>query len=135
MPAYVVQRLMDALNDRGKSLKGSRVLILGVAYKRDVDDDRESPALKLIELLIQKHASVSYHDPYVPTLKRSRRYDFGMESMPLTTETLTGADAVLIATDHSAFDYPLIVRSSALVVDTRNATRDVREGRERIVLA
>jgi UDP-N-acetyl-D-glucosamine dehydrogenase len=135
MPAYVVQRVMDALNERGKSLKGSRILILGVAYKRDVDDDRESPALKLIELLIQKHARVSYHDPYVPALKRSRRYDFGMESTPLTPETLAAADAVLIATDHSAFDYSLIVRSSTLVVDTRNATREVREGRERIVLA
>jgi UDP-N-acetyl-D-glucosamine dehydrogenase len=135
MPAYVVQRLMDALNDRGKSLKGSRVFLLGVAYKRDVDDDRESPALKLIELLVQKHAIVSYHDPYVPSLKRSRRYDFGMDSTPLTAETLAAADAVLIATDHSAFDYPLIVRSSPLVLDTRNATRNVREGRERIVLA
>jgi UDP-N-acetyl-D-glucosamine dehydrogenase len=135
MPAYVVQRLMDALNDRGKSLKGSHVLILGVAYKRDVDDDRESPALKLIELLLQKHASVSYHDPYVPFLKRSRRYDFGMESVALTEQALAAADAVLIATDHAVFDYAAIVRASRLVVDTRNATRDVGEGRDRIVLA
>jgi UDP-N-acetyl-D-glucosamine dehydrogenase len=135
MPAFVVEKLADALNERGQSLKGARILILGVAYKRDLDDDRESPALKLMELLGRKQAQVAYHDPFVPVLKRSRRYDFQLESQPLTAAELGAADAVLIATDHSAFDYEFIVRESRLVVDTRNATRSVRDGREKIVLA
>ena len=135
MPAFVVEKLSDALNERGQSLKGARILILGIAYKRDLDDDRESPALKLMELLGRKQAQVAYHDPFVPVLKRSRRYDFQLESQPLTAAELRAADAVLIATDHSAFDYAFIVRESRLVVDTRNATRSVREGREKIVLA
>ncbi len=135
MPAYVVERLTDALNERGQSVKGSRILILGVAYKRDLDDDRESPALKLMELLARKHAEVWYHDPFIPVLRTTRRYDFGLESVPLTAETLAAADACLIATDHSCFDYDLIVRASRLVVDTRNATRHVREGREKITRA
>ena len=135
MPAYVVERLADALNERGRSLKGAQILILGVAYKRDLDDDRESPAYTLMELLARKQAVFTYHDPYVPRLQASRRYDFKLQSVALTPETLAAADAVLIATDHSQFDYPLIVRHSRLVVDTRNATRNVREGREKIVLA
>jgi UDP-N-acetyl-D-glucosamine dehydrogenase len=135
MPGYVVERLTDALNERGRSVKGSRILLLGIAYKRDLDDDRESPSLKLIELLRRKQAEVSYHDPYVPVLKPSRKYDFGMESVALDAGALSAADAVVIATDHSCFDYDLIVRSSRLVVDTRNATRNVREGREKIALA
>jgi UDP-N-acetyl-D-glucosamine dehydrogenase len=135
MPAFVVEKLADALNQRGRSLKGSRILILGVAYKRDLDDDRESPALKLMELLARKQATVSYHDPYVPVLKRSRRYDFQLQSRPLTAAELQAADAVLIVTDHSTVDYDFVVRESRLVVDTRNATRAVRDGRERIVLA
>ena len=135
MPAYVIERLADALNERGQSLKGSRVLILGVAYKRDLDDDRESPAYKLMELLARKHAEFTYHDPFVPVLQASRRYDFRLRSVPLTAESLAAADAVLIATDHSAFDYDFIVEHARLVVDTRNATRNVRSGREKIVLA
>jgi UDP-N-acetyl-D-glucosamine dehydrogenase len=135
MPHYVVERLTDALNERGKSVKESRVLILGVAYKRDLDDDRESPALKLMELLLKKKASVTYHDPYIPVLRPSRRYDFRLESVPLTDESLAAADAVLIATDHSAFDYEQIVRCGRLVIDTRNATKAVRNHREKIVLA
>jgi UDP-N-acetyl-D-glucosamine dehydrogenase len=135
MPAYVVERLADALNELGRSLNGARILLLGVAYKRDLDDDRESPAYKLMELLDRKRAQLSYHDPFVPTLQPSRRYDFRLSSVPLTAETLAAADAVLIATDHSAIDYDLVVRHSRLVVDTRNATRNVREGRDRIILA
>lgn len=135
MPAFVVEKLADALNERGQSLKGARILILGVAYKRDLDDDRESPALKLMELLARKQAEFAYHDPFVPVLKRSRRYDFQLESQPLTAAELRAADAVLIITDHSAFDYEFIVRESRLVVDTRNAARCVREGREKVILA
>jgi UDP-N-acetyl-D-glucosamine dehydrogenase len=135
MPSYVVAKLMDALNERGQSLNGARVLILGVAYKRDLDDDRESPSLKLIELLTRKHAQCVYHDPYVPSLKRSRRYDFQLESVALTRDELQKADAVVIATDHSAFDYDSIVRNSRLVVDTRNATRNVEGTKTNVVLA
>ncbi len=135
MPAFVVQKVQDALNDRSRSLRGSRILLLGVAYKRDLDDDRESPALKLIELLGEKGAEVEYNDPYVPALKRSRSYDFGLRSVALTGEILAAKDAVLIATDHTCYDYDFIVAHSKLVVDTRNATRKVRDGRERIVSA
>jgi UDP-N-acetyl-D-glucosamine dehydrogenase len=135
MPAYVIERLIDALNDRGRSLKGAHIFLLGVAYKRDLDDDRESPAYKLMELLARRQAQFTYHDPFVPRLQRSRRYDFGLASTPLTPETLAAADAVLIATDHSVFDYDLIVQHSRLVIDTRNATRHVRTGRDKIVLA
>lgn len=135
MPAYVTERLADALNARGQALKGAHVLILGVAYRRDLDDDRESPAYKLMELLARKQALFSYHDPFVPRLRRSRRYDFDLSSVPLTAETLAAADAVLIATDHSSLDYDFIVRHSRMVVDSRNATRHVQHGRDKIVLA
>jgi len=135
MPAFVIGKLTDALNELGRSVKGSRVLILGLAYKRDVDDDRESPALKLMELLERKQAVFVYHDPYVPVMKPSRHYDYQLESVPLTAAELGAADAVVIATDHSAFDYDFIVRESRLIIDTRNATRNVRQGREKIVRA
>ena len=135
MPAYVIERLADALNERGKSLNGAKILILGVAYKRDLDDDRESPSFKLIELLQRKHALISYHDPFVPTLRPGRRHDYGLRSVALTADALSAADAVLIATDHSTVDYDLVVRHAQLVVDSRNATRNVRSGREKIVHA
>ena len=135
MPGFVVGKLMDALNERRRSLKGARVLVLGVAYKSDLDDTRESPALKVIDLLLKKGAEVAYHDPYVPALRRSRHYDFNLRSVSLSREELARADAVVIATDHSGFDYELIVQASALVIDTRNATRSVTEGREKIVRA
>lgn len=135
MPAFVVDKLMNALNERGESLKGARVLILGVTYKRDLDDTRESPALKIIELLRRKGALVSYHDPYVAVLGRSRKYDFALHSVPLSRETLGEFDAVVIATDHTDVNYNLVVSASHLVVDTRNATALVQEGREKIVRA
>ncbi len=134
MPAFVVSKLSDALNDCGKPVRGSRVLLLGVAYKRDVDDTRESPAIELLELLHQKGAEVSYHDPHVPRLSEPRR---GLELLcqPLTEDVLGEQDCVLIVTDHSAYDWDWILAHSTLVVDTRNATRQVREYRERIVRA
>jgi UDP-N-acetyl-D-glucosamine dehydrogenase len=135
MPAFVIEKLADALNDRRQSLKGARILVLGVAYKRNLDDTRESPALKIIDLLLKKGSEVAYHDPYVPVLRRSRHYDFNLQSVPLSRDELARADAVVIATDHSAFDYRLIVEASALVIDTRNATRSVTEGRDKIVRA
>jgi UDP-N-acetyl-D-glucosamine dehydrogenase len=136
MPQYVVDRLTLALNDRGKSVKGAKICILGAAYKRDVDDPRESPSFELMELLIERGAELSYNDPHIPVLPAMRRHRLpALNSTPLTAEFLASQDAVLIATDHSEYDYPFLVRHARLVVDTRNATRDVAEGRERIVKA
>lgn len=135
MPQYVVDRLMDALNEQGKAMRGSKICVLGVAYKKDVDDDRESPAFALIEMLQKKGAVISYNDPHIPRLRRSRHFDMPMESSPLTAEHLAGQDCVLIVTDHSAYDYEFIVRHAPLVVDTRNATKKVLVGREKICKA
>jgi UDP-N-acetyl-D-glucosamine dehydrogenase len=136
MPAYVVGRLADALNDRAKPLKGSKVAILGMAYKKDVDDPRESPGFELMDLLLKKGAIVTYNDPHIPSLPPMRHYPhLQMSSQDLSPEYLAAQDCVLIATDHSAYDYPSIVRHAQLVVDTRNATRDVTAGREKIAKA
>lgn len=135
MPQYVVDRLVAALNQRGKPLRGSNVCLLGVAYKKDVDDARESPAFALIELLQKGGAEVSYNDPHIPRLPQTRHFRIPMDCSPLTPEYLAGQDCVLIATDHSAYDYEFIVRHAPLVVDTRNATRNVRVGREKICKA
>ncbi len=135
MPDYVVTRLHEALDVRGATLHGARILVLGVAYKRDTSDIRESPALRVLSILARRGAVVTYHDPHVPQLGRSRHYQFDLESTPLTPETLRHADAVLIVTDHTSIDYQSVVQHAALVVDTRNATRDVREGREKVVKA
>jgi UDP-N-acetyl-D-glucosamine dehydrogenase len=129
MPAYVVGRLADALNDRGKPLKGSRIALLGMAYKRDVDDIRESPGLELLELLRKKGAEVGYHDPHVP------RVAPGLESAALTAEWLGAQDAVLIVTDHSAYDWQWVAEHAALIIDTRNATHGVTGRRDHIVSA
>lgn len=134
MPAFVVQKVADALNERRKSIHGARILVLGVSYKRDLDDTRESPALKVIDLLVRKGADVAYHDPFVPELGRSRRYDFRLKSVALTAENLSTYDLALITTDHSQVNYELVVEHSLLVVDTRNATRNI-PGREKVVLA
>ncbi len=134
MPYNVVEAVSEALNEREKSLKGSRILLLGIAYKKDVDDLRESPSLKLLELLTSRGARVDYNDPYFPGLHKMRHYDFShMRSIDLTPEGLASYDCVLIATDHSSYDYEAIVRNAKLVVDTRNATRRVKQGREKIV--
>lgn len=136
MPSFVVSKLADALNDQSKSVKGSRVALLGMAYKKDVDDPRESPGFALMELLLKKGAIVTYNDPHIPKLPRMRHYpDLGMVSEPLTAEYLRRQDCVLISTDHSAYDYAFIVEHSRLVIDTRNATNNVTRGREKIVRA
>jgi len=135
MPRYVVGRLMDALNERGKALKGSRVLVLGLAYKKDIDDVRESPSLELIELLRHKGAKVHYNDPHVPRTHKMREYDLKMTSRKLSAAMLASSDALLISTDQSAYDWQFIVDHAALVVDSRNATKHVRRGRGRIVKA
>ncbi len=134
MPSHVVASIADALNRRKQCLQDARILVLGVAYKKDIDDLRESPALRIMELLQARGARVDYHDPYFPRLHKMRHYDFGLASVELTSEALAGYDVVVIATDHSSYDYSFVVRHARLVVDTRNATRDVTEHREKIVL-
>lgn len=135
MPEYVVSRIIEALNEQGKPLKAARVLILGAAYKKDVDDLRESPSLRLIELLLKRGADVRYNDPYIPKLPPTRKYQYEMSSIPITKEVLAETDCVLIATNHTSYDYDVIVRHAPLVVDTRNATRYVTHNREKIVKA
>jgi len=133
MPHHVVERTMDALNQQGKVLKGANVLILGLAYKKNIDDLRESPSIRLIELFRERGAQVSYHDPYCPKMKEMRhqpKYMLEMESVPL--ETAKEADVVVIATDHDCVDYQQLVRDAKLVIDTRNATRNVTFGRDKV---
>jgi UDP-N-acetyl-D-glucosamine dehydrogenase len=123
MPQYVVDRVTDALNDVGKPVRGSQIGILGVAYKRDVDDPRESPAFKLMELLQARGAVISYHDPHIPVLPSMRHYQVPrLASEELTASYLASLDCVLIATDHSVFDWDFIAKFARLIVDTRNAT-------------
>jgi len=124
MPYHVVTSAATALNERRKSLNGSRILVLGLAYKKDIDDLRESPSLTIIELLQKQGAEVSYNDPYLPFVGRGRKYDLQMNSVSL--DNLGGYDCVLIVTDHSDYDYKRIVREAKLVVDTRNATKGIQ---------
>ncbi len=119
MPEWVVAKLADALNDRGRALKGSRILVLGIAYKKNVDDMRESPAVELMEILVRKGARVDYSDPHVPVFPRMRGHHFDLASVPVEAETLAAYDACLLATDHDNFDYPLIQRHAKLIVDSR----------------
>ena len=133
MPDYVVDRVTAALNEVKKPVKGSKICVLGVAYKKDIDDPRESPSFVLMELLLARGAALSYNDPHVPNLPKMRHHDLpAMASKPLTAEFLAQQDLVLIATNHSAYDYDFIVKHSKLVIDTRNATKKVMKGRERI---
>lgn len=124
MPAYVVETIRRALERAGTPLRGASVLVLGVAYKRDVDDLRESPALQILEILQKEGARVDYNDPFFPKVGRGRHYSLNMESTPL--ENLERFDCVLIVTDHSEYDYERIVRDAKLVVDSRNATRSIK---------
>jgi len=128
MPYYVVDRTIEALNARGKAINGAKILVLGIAYKKDVDDQRESPALKIISLFKKRGARVSYHDPYVPHSFGHREYpDLDLKSVPLTARRLRQSDAVVIATDHSIIDYNWVARNSPLVIDTRNAIKKKRK--------
>lgn len=136
MPLYVIHRLAEALNDAGKPIRGSRIGILGIAYKKDVDDPRESPSFKLMELLAERGAIISYCDPHIPTLPKMRHFDVPELTTETTTpEYLASLDCVLIATDHTVFDWEQIVKHSNIVIDTRNATQHVTEGREKIYKA
>jgi len=135
MPHYVVERTAEGLNSRKKALNGSKIMVLGVSYKKDVDDTRESPALRIMELLQEKGAEVCYHDPFVPFLKRMRKYDFGMSSVQLDEAALKAMDAVVVATDHTKVDYDLVVTHADLIIDTRNILRKYSDYKEKILKA
>jgi len=135
MPRYVVERTVEALGRHQKSLSGAQALVVGVAYKKDIDDLRESPALRVMELLAERGAHVAYHDPYIASLPKTRRHNLQLSSQPLTAERLKSADVVLILTDHTGIDYEQIVRQARLVVDTRNATRGIPQAAEKVVKA
>jgi UDP-N-acetyl-D-glucosamine dehydrogenase len=135
MPYYVISKVAEALNGRGKAIKGSRLLVLGLAYKKDVDDLRESPSIILIEQLKARGAKVDYNDPHIPQTHRQREHDLRMKSVPLSPARLKKYDAVVISTDHTAYDYEMIVKHARVVVDARNATKGVVKGREKIVKA
>jgi UDP-N-acetyl-D-glucosamine dehydrogenase len=124
MPYYVINKTIEALNEKGKSVVGARCLVLGLAYKKDVDDSRESPALKIIELLKTRGAQVDYNDPFIPIAPKTRKYRLDKDSVPITAEDLSRYDCVIIATDHSAYDPGFILRHAQLVVDTRNLIKD-----------
>lgn len=133
MPEYVVTRLADFLNDAGKPIKGSRICILGMAYKKDVDDPRESPSFVLLEMLLARGAVVTYNDPHIPKLPAMRHHDVpDLCSTELTPKFLASQDCVVIATDHSAYDCDFIVKHAPLILDTRNATKNVKKCRDKI---
>lgn len=119
MPEWVVAKVMEALNQRSRALKGSRVLVLGIAYKKNVDDMRESPAVELMELLVQRGAEVHYSDPHVPSFPTMRQHRFDLKSVALTPAAVAAYDLVLLATNHDAFDYDMIGKHAKLIVDTR----------------
>jgi UDP-N-acetyl-D-glucosamine dehydrogenase len=124
MPYHVIEAVSKALNGHKKAMNGSKILVLGLAYKKDIDDLRESPSLTIIELLQQAGCEVKYNDPYFPTVGRGRKYNLNMTNTPL--ENLGQYDAVLIVTDHSDYPYERIVNESKLVIDTRNATKGIK---------
>jgi UDP-N-acetyl-D-glucosamine dehydrogenase len=132
MPYFVREKVMRALNEQGASLKNSEIFVLGVAYKRDIEDWRESPALKVMDLLRKDGARLDYHDPHVPSV--TDEHGAMWHSIPLSREVMERANAVLILTDHSTIDYGRVVDCARLVIDTRNATKNVREGRKNVVM-
>ncbi len=134
VPYYVVAKIQDALNGRGKSIKGAKILILGVAYKKDVDDARESPALAIMDLLKKKGAVILYHDPYIPSLPSFRKYSFKLKSSPLKEQLLRRIDAAVVVTDHS-IDYQRVVKLVPLIIDTRNVTKGMDRYKKKIVKA
>jgi UDP-N-acetyl-D-glucosamine dehydrogenase len=129
MPRYVVEKVQDKLNDAGKSLNGSKILVVGAAYKPDVDDLRESPALDVIGLLRQKKSEVSYHDPYIPHIEHE---DWGLDSVPDLSKAVKSADCVVIITNHTEYDYTAILEQAQLIVDTRNALGTASQGNPKV---
>ena len=131
MPQWVVQKVADALNDRSKAIKGSRILVLGLAYKKNIDDSRESPAVEIMELLQAKGAQIAYSDPHVPSFPKMREHHFDLHSVELTAESIASYDCLVITTDHDLFDYGLLVKEAKLIVDTRGRLK----GGENVVAA
>jgi UDP-N-acetyl-D-glucosamine dehydrogenase len=127
MPYYVVDKVIAALQTKKKTLPTSKILVLGLAYKKDIDDTRESPSLKIIDLLEEKGGQVDYNDPYIPHTKKMRKYDLKKDSVPLTEKTLKGYDCVVVATDHTCYDFAFIAKHASLVVDTRNAMNGYKD--------
>lgn len=127
MPAYVMSKLNAALNERGKAVKGAKIMVLGIAYKKNVDDMRESPAVELMEMLRDQGANLSYADPHVPVFPKMREHHFDLASTSITPETLASQDAVLLATDHAAFDYEMVLACAELIVDARGVYRQAAE--------
>jgi len=135
MPYYVVQKTVEALNEKGKSIKNARILVLGLAYKKDVDDARESPSFVIIDLLMEKGAIVDYNDPYVQLPLYTRKYRLEKDSIKLTPENLSSYDCVIILTDHSVYDPDFIVKHARLIIDTRNLIKDANKYPEKVVRA
>ena len=123
MPKWVVNRIIDALNQHEKSLKNAKILVLGIAYKCDVDDMRESPSIHIMEILREKGAHVAYSDPYVPHFPKMREHQFELSSEPLTADNIAQFDGVILATQHKIFDYDLIAKYAKLIIDTRGGFR------------
>jgi UDP-N-acetyl-D-glucosamine dehydrogenase len=138
MPRYVVDRVAEALNEDARALKGSKVLVLGLAYKANIDDDRESPSYEILELLRERGAAIDYCDPFFPAARKGRKYDLGLRSVPCTPEAFGRYDALVLATGHEAFKDRALYRDVRLVVDSRNAVAPLfagRSGGPRIVKA
>ena len=136
MPEYVIDRVAGALNEHAKPIKGSKILVMGLAYKPDVDDTRESPSFELIKILEDRGAEVEYSDPHIAETSRVRRHDLKMTSVELTPESIASFDCILVSTNHAAFDYAMVAEHAKLVVDTRDAMRDHHEDLgDRLVLA
>ena len=124
MPDYVIKKLDEALNNNSKSIKNSRILVMGLAYKKNVDDLRESPALKLIDLLFNLGSIVEYSDPFIPELSKTMKYNFSLKSVSINSKMLKSFDAILLVTDHDAFDYSQISKNAKIIVDTRGRFKD-----------
>jgi len=127
MPRWVVGKITEALNSVAKAINGSRILVLGIAYKKNVDDIRESPSVEIMQQLKEQGAEVDYCDPYFPEFPKMRRYEFDLQSKAFTVATLKDYDCVVIGTDHDLFDYDLVFRESHMVVDTRGRAKDQNE--------
>ncbi len=135
MPEYVVEHVARALNESRKAINGSKILVLGLAYKKNIDDIRESPSIELIELLRSRGAKVDYNDPYIQTTHKQREHDLKMKSVPLTPAAIKGYDCVVISTDHDSYDYEMIIKNAPVVVDTRNACARVKGAKKNVYKA
>jgi UDP-N-acetyl-D-glucosamine dehydrogenase len=133
MPGYVVDQVMRGLNRAGRAVQGAKIAIIGIAYKKDVDDPRESPAFEIIEELLHLGAELSYHDPHIPAMPRMRKHDLRMVSQPITPHYLAAQDCVLIVTDHTAVDWTTVLKHSRLVIDPRNALGKVPGNHEHVI--